>query len=149
MTFRDQRTVTTRPASPHGKNADVLVRVCEFQGPTGKVLVNEDSVPPDAKVLRSVETLVSFGTPSYCTFGQADRRAELGLLIVRESGGGNMCRVDYQYAYHSATDQLSQTTNLMLPLGARRVVMGCTNGYIVTMELEPVGKSPAAPSTRP
>src|SRR5437867_9568000 len=67
--YKDQRSVTTRPAPAGGRKADVLVRVCELQGPPGPMLPFEGTAPKDAKLLVSAEILATFGTPFYCTIG--------------------------------------------------------------------------------
>src|SRR5438034_4537036 len=98
MPYRDQRSVTTRPAPRGGQAADVLVRVQELQGPPMGTATIPTDLPPDAKVLSSVETLASFGTPFYCTVGLAEQRIELGGLIIR--GDNNICRVTSDYRDH-------------------------------------------------
>ena len=142
--YKDQRSVTTRPASASGRKADVLVRVCELQGPPGPIIPFEGSAPKDAKLLVSAEILATFGTPFYCTIGLPEQRFELGGRVVRSDNGP--CRIEVGYANHSRAGHIGSQTNVMLPIGETRVLMGCTNGLILTLVLEPVGNSP---TTRP
>jgi hypothetical protein len=84
--YRDQRSVTTRPAPTNGRAADVLVRVQELQAAPLGTLPPPGDVPADAKVLASIETVATFGTPFYCTLALPERRIELGGVIVRNDG---------------------------------------------------------------
>jgi hypothetical protein len=147
VSYTDQRSVMIPAGS---KKADVLVRVCELQGPPGPMIPFDGSAPAGAKVLVSTETLASFGTPFYFTVGLPEQRFELGGLVVPAAGPGDRTyRIDLGYANNGRIDHTSIGTNVMLPMGETRVVMGCTNGRIITLVLEParaVGKSPA---TRP
>jgi hypothetical protein len=117
------------------------LRVCELQVAPGQMIAGESSVPADARLVQSVETLLTFGTPLYCTAGQADQRVELGALARRESGGGGTCLVQIDYAHRSQgmMGGIAFSSNVMIPVGQTRVLMGSANGLIVTMVLEPIG----------
>jgi hypothetical protein len=145
--YTDQRSVTM----PRGaKKADVLVRVCELQTPPGPMIPFEGSAPAGAKLVASTETLASFGTPFYFTVGLPEQRFELGGRVVAPAGPGDRTyRMDLGYANNGRIDHTSVSTNVMLPLGEPRVVMGCTNGRIITLVLEPAGSVAKSPATRP
>jgi hypothetical protein len=146
--YKDQRTVTTRPAAANGKNPDLLLRVCELQVAPGQMIAGDSAVPADARLVQSVETLLTFGTPLYCTVGQADQRVELGAVARRESGTAGTCVVQIDYAHRSRSMMggIAFNSAVMVPVGQTRVLMGGNSGVIVTMVLEPLGKSP---TTRP
>jgi len=133
--YTDQRSVKTRPTPPDGKKADVLVRVSEVQAAAGMVSVG-DAPPADAKLLVSVETLATFGTPFYCTVGLAEHRYELGGLVTRLPNG--TCRIQTDYADRRRAGQTGVNTLNELPIGQTRVLMGTSDGRLITMVLEPL-----------
>src|SRR5437762_8522258 len=94
--YTDQRSVRV-PAG--GKKADVLVRVCELQGPAGPMIPFKGSAPADAKLLVSTEALAIFGAPFYFTVGLPEQRFELGGRVVAPAGPGDRTyRIDFGYA---------------------------------------------------
>jgi hypothetical protein len=142
--YRDQRSVTTRPAGPNGRNADVVVRVCEYQVQPGNTIIGESPIPPDAKLVHSIECLATVSTPFYCTLALPEQRYELGGVIVKAMDG--WCRIDFGYADKGRDHQVSFSSNVLMHVGETRVVSGSPDGRLVALVLEPVGRSPA---TRP
>ena len=81
--FVDQRGVTTRPPPDETAVPDAMVHLNLYQlppGPDGKTLQNS-TIPPDAKPVTSVETLVCYGKRFYCTILQPKYRIEVGGRI--------------------------------------------------------------------
>jgi hypothetical protein len=134
--YRDQRSVTTQPA-PMSKPADLVVRVESFQAqPTDSI---PTSVPPGAKLVSSAEALASYGTQFYCTVGLPEHRVELGGL-ARAPEGNQKVQLHLGFADNRAGSYRGFNGTWLVSPGETRVVLGCSDGSITAVTLEPVAR---------
>ena len=133
--YTDQRSVTTRPAAADGRKADVVVRICEVQNPPGAI-VSDGAPAADAKLLASMEVLATLGTPFYCTTRLPEQRLEVGGVVTRLPNG--TYRVQSDFADRTKRGQRGLSTLNEIPMGQTKVLVGNSDGTLVTLVLEPV-----------
>jgi hypothetical protein len=146
--YRDQRTVKLEPPARGARPADVLVRLQLIQGdgggpgPTTARAATEPLPPPPkgGKVLASVETLATLGTPFYATTTEGESRIELGGVVTaaRDATGATHYLVRHDFARRARLSMIQLRSNHLMTLGQTRTVGRLLPDIFLTLTLDRV-----------
>lgn len=141
--FVNQRGVTTRPAPDEHLMPDAMVHFDIYQLeplPNGKPHT-EATLPPDAKPVTSVETLVVYDRRFYCSILQEKYRLEIGGIVSQLN---DRIRSRLEASEHSAWGVRGFKTTIENDFPLRKPLVGLYGGMCITYSVEPL-KPPATP----
>jgi hypothetical protein len=128
LKYRDQRLVTTRPATDDDTEPDVLVRVERFNVrgmPERGGMPAVADLPAGAEIELAAESLASYGSPFYSTVERPRGRVEIGGKVER-AGDDGLLRVEIDFG-ENGPGVVNQIRSRVMVRAGEAVVMSKTS----------------------